>query len=142
MEAKGLSVAKGSSKSSTTLFSGSEQRTPFISICFHCNEEGHRKSECPEAASSSRGKNGGNKFSRPNCYRKFHCAFCQNDDSFCQTWRCMELKKIDFKSRKALLDSNGDCKICAGDCPRSGCTRPTRKSVVKESKGEVVANNM
>ena len=63
MEAKGLSSESSrSSKVSTTMFSGGEYK--FVGRSFYCNEEGHKKAECPnvEPAGGSRRKNvgGGN----------------------------------------------------------------------------------
>ena len=34
---------------------------------------------------------------------------------------------MDYISHKQLLDFNGDCKVCAGDCPMTGCSKPIQR---------------
>ena len=130
MEARSsLTVSKSLSKPSSTFYSGAENRQAFRGTCFVCNEEGHRAADCPtlEPAGAGRRRGGGGRRGRPNQFRKFNCAFCRDNSLWCQTWNCTELRKMDYISRKSLLDANGDCKVCAGDCPASGCTRQTKR---------------
>ena len=54
-------------------------------------------------------------------YRKFHCAHCKDNSKWCSTNRCESLRKLDFKTRKQMLDANLDCEKCAGDCPKGAC---------------------
>ena len=102
MEAKGLSKPRGSSSSkSHTMYSGGGEYR-FRGQCHFCNEEGHKKAECPnvEPAGGSRRKNVGGGNRRPNQIGKFSCALCMDDNKWCETWKCEELRKMDYMSRK------------------------------------------
>ena len=123
-----MSVAAKYTKPSTTMYSGDGDTPSGSGLCFKCNKPGHLKRNCPENKSGgsgqgrgggAAGKKSGGRF-QPK-HRKFNCAYCKDDSKRCQTFCCDQLRKLDFNSRKQMLDENRDCDKCAGDCPKGNC---------------------
>jgi len=122
----GSSSVKSSStiNHSSTFYTEGDDRPVFDGTCFRCNQEGHESFQCP---SKPQRRQDGGRERQQNRWKKHNCAFCRDKSLWCQTHKCQEIRKLDFASRKTMLEANGDCKVCLGDCPVEGCTRQTRK---------------
>ena len=130
MDSKSMATvtAKANAKPNTTLYSNDGSVPSGSGVCYQCNKPGHLKRNCPDnkpgqsgqgKGGGAAGKKGGGRF-QPK-HRKFYCPYCKDDSKRGQTFQCDALRKLDFNSRKQMLDANRDCEKCAGDCPKGNC---------------------
>ena len=68
-------------------------------------------------------------------HRKFHCAYCKDNSKRCFSNWCESLRKLDFATRKQMLEANRDCEKCAGDCPKGACKQKFEKICGQGIKG-------
>merc|ERR1712237_263570 len=129
MESKGITSAvqaKATTKPATTLYSSNS--STFTGNCYKCRKQGHIAADCPKGSTGQVGggavaKRGG----RAPQHRKFHCAYCKDNSKRCFTNWCENLRKLDFATRKQMLEANQDCEKCAEDCPKGACKQKFEK---------------
>ena len=65
----------------------------------------------------------------PPKHKKFHCALHKDTPGkWCHTWSCTALKYTPVEERIKLLQANGDCQLCCGDCHKGTCQAKTKRT--------------
>ena len=129
-------------------FYGDSEEVVDKGACFKCGQKGHVKKDCtsksPRRDSVSSGGGKGTKPGQakkeraPPKHRKYHCAFHKSSPGrYCSTWSCPSLKYVSFDERIKLLKENGDCELCAGDCPKGKCEAKIKRTCggTKDGRG-------
>ena len=126
--------------------------------CYICGEEGHIKKDCSQNPSGrrgvkssgggSKGSNSGGRSSKDRAapvHRKYHCAFHKDDSGTpCFTETCPVVRfRPEYEERLKLLQANGDCEVCCGDCPKGRCSAKNKRTCGgPKGKGGCGANHV